>query len=182
MITVQKNRLEKSFESEQSRLLAFVRSKIHSPEESEDLLQDVFLQALTHLNVLEAVDNMTAWLYTVTKNRIIDWYRKRKIPTRSIHQPDENGNDLQDILTEESFDDWDDSTRKIVYETIIESIDELAEKQKQVFIRQVVDGMTFREIAEETGESINTLIARKRYAVQFLRHRLKEIKDLLKDS
>ena len=84
MITVQKNRLEKSFKSEQSRLLAFVRSKIHSLEESEDLLQDVFLQALTHLNVLEAVDNMTAWLYTVTKNKIIDWYRKRGKPTLSI--------------------------------------------------------------------------------------------------
>lgn len=179
---MQINRLKKSFEREQRRLLVFIRSKIRSLEESEDLLQDVFLQALGNLNALEAVDNLTAWLYTVTKNKIVDWYRKKRMPTISIHQADENGNDLQDILADESFDDWDDSTRKMVYETIIESVDELPEKQRQVFIRQVIDGLTFREIAQETGESINTLIARKRYAVQFLRYRLKEIRKLLQEN
>ncbi len=177
-----KNRLEKSFETEKSSLLAFVRSKIRSLEESEDLLQDVFLQALSNLNALATVDNLTAWLYTVTKNKIIDWYRKKRLPIISIDQENENGNDLQEILADEFSSDWDESTRKMVYESIIESIDELPEKQKQIFIRQVVDGRTFRKIAEETGESINTLIARKRYAIQFLRHRLKEIKELLKDS
>ena len=179
---MQKNRLVKSFEAEQSRLLAFVRSKIRSLEESEDLLQDVFVQALSNLNVLDTVDNLTAWLYTVTKNKIIDWYRKKKMTTVSIHQPDENGTRLQDILADDSFSSWDETTRQIVYEAIIDSVDELPKKQKEVFIRQVIDGLTFREIAEETGESINTLIARKRYAIQFLRHRLKEINELLKDS
>ena len=149
-------------------------------EESEDLLQDVYFQALSSLNVLDAVDNLTGWLYTVTKNKIIDWYRKKRLPTVSIEESLENGFSLPDFLTEEIPDSLDDETCELVIQAIMDAIDELPDKQRYVFIQQVVEGKTFREMAQETGEPLNTLIARKRYAVQFLQGRLQEIKNVIK--
>jgi len=111
MVTEQINRVEKSFEAEHRGLFAFIRSKIRSLEESEDLLQDVYFQALSSLNVLEAVDNLAGWLYTVARNRIIDWYRKKRLPTIPIDEPIENGLKFEDILAEEIPDTMDDETR-----------------------------------------------------------------------
>ena len=179
MVTEQKNRVEKSFEAEQRGLFAFIRSKIRSLEESEDLLQDIYVQALSSLNVLEAVDNLTGWLYTVAKNKIIDWYRKKRLLTVSIDEPFENGFSFKDFLAEEIPDTLDDETRELVFQSIMEAIDDLPEKQRYVFIQQVVEGKTFRDLAQETGEPLNTLIARKRYAVQFLQGRLQEIKNVI---
>jgi RNA polymerase sigma factor (sigma-70 family) len=179
MVNEQKHRVEKSFEAEHSGLFAFIRSKIRSLEESEDLLQDVYFQALCSLNVLEAVDNLTGWLYTVAKNKIIDWYRKKRLPTVSIEAFFENGFSFKDFLAEEIPDSLDDESRELVFQAIMEAIDELPDKQKYVFIQQVVEGKTFRELVQETGESINTLTARKRYAIQFLQGRLQEIKKLI---
>lgn len=182
MINEQKHRVEQSFEAEHRGLFAFIRSKIRSLEESEDLLQDVYFQALSSLNVLEAVDNLTGWLYTVAKNKIIDWYRKKRLPTVSIEESFENGFSFKDFLAEEIPEALDDETREFVSQAIMDAIDELPDKQRYVFIQQVVEGKTFRELAEETGESINTLIARKRYAVQFLQGRLHEIRKFLQSN
>ncbi len=179
MMNEQKNRVAKSFAAEHRGLFAFIRSKIRSLEESEDLLQEVYSQALSSLNVLEAVDNLTGWLYTVAKNKIIDWYRKKRFPTVSIDESLENGFSFTDFLAEEIPDMLDDETREFVFQSIMDAIDDLPEKQRYVFIQQVVEGKTFRELAEETDESINTLIARKRYAVRSLQVSLKEIKKLL---
>lgn len=176
MVNEQKHRVAKSFEAEQRGLFAFIRSKIRSLEESEDLLQEVYFQALSSLNVLEAVDNLTGWLYTVAKNKIIDWYRKKRLPTVSIDEPLENGFSFTDFLAEEIPDGLDDEAREVVFQSIMEAIDELPAKQRYVFIQQVVEGKTFRELAQETGESLNTLIARKRYAVQFLKNKLTKLK------
>ncbi len=176
MIPEQKNRVEKSFETERSGLFAFIRSKIRSLEESEDLLQEVFFQALSHLNVLEAVDNLTGWLYTIARNKIIDWYRKKRLPMVSIDEPMANGLCFKDLLAEEIPAELDDETQELVFQAIVAAIAELPEKQRYVFIQQVVEDRTFRELSEETGESINTLIARKRYAVQFLKKKLAKLK------
>lgn len=179
MMTEQVHRVEKSFKAERRGLFAFIQSKIRSLEESEDLLQEVYFQALSSLNVLEAVDNLTGWLYTVAKNKIIDWYRKKRLPTVSIEESLENGFSLQDFLAEEIPEAVDEETRELLSQAILDAIDELPQKQRYVFIQQVVEGKTFQELADETGESINTLIARKRYAVQFLQDRLIAIKKLL---
>ena len=179
MMNEQIHRVEKSFEAEHRGLFAFIRSKIRSLEESEDLLQEVYFQALSSLNVLEAVDNLTGWLYTVAKNKVIDWYRKKRLPTVSIEEPLENGFSLRDFLAEEIPEELDDETRELVFQAIMDAIDELPDKQRYVFIQQVVEGKTFRELAQETGEPLNTLIARKRYAIQFLQGRLQEVKAYL---
>lgn len=177
----EQHKIAKSFKSDYSRLLGFIRSQIGSLEESEDLLQEVYAQALSRLNVLDAVDNLSGWLFTITKNKVIDWYRKKKALTVSIESTDENGLSLKDILAEEIPDSPDETTQELVYDEIIHSIDELPENQKYVFIQQVIEGRTFSELSEETGVSINTLIARKRYAIQFLRNRLKEIRKPIND-
>jgi len=182
MVKEQKHRVQKSFEAERGGLFAFIRSKIDSLEEAEDLVQEVFVQALSHLNVLEAVDNLTGWLYTVAKNKVIDWYRKKRLPTVPIDEPDENGIRFGDMLAAEIPDTIDEETRGFVYQSVIDAIEQLPEKQRYVFIQQVIEGKTFRELSEETGEPLNTLIARKRYAIRFLQERLKEIKHLLSIS
>jgi RNA polymerase sigma factor (sigma-70 family) len=132
---------------------------------------------LGNINVLDSIDNLTGWLYTVTKNKIIDWYRKKRLKTVSLDQSVENGIRFEDILAEVFPDPLDDSIRFSVYQSIMECIDLLPEKQKYVFVQQVIEERTFEEIAKETGEPLNTLIARKHYAIRFLRDRLKGLKE-----
>ena len=179
---MQTKRLKEIFKAENRKLLAFIRSRIASLEESEDLLQEVYLQLLGNINVLETIDNLTGWLYTVARNRIVDWYRRRRLDTVSLDRPLENGIRFEDVLAEELPDSMDDSTREFVYQAIIESINRLPEKQKYVFIQQVIEGRTFRELSRETGEPQNTLIARKRYAILQLRNELKEIVEMLNEK
>jgi RNA polymerase sigma factor (sigma-70 family) len=176
------HRLKALIQTEHQKLLGYVHSKIDSLEESEDLPQDVYVHLLGHANVLDSVDNLTGWLYTITRNKVIDWYRKRKIRTVSIEAPIGDGLRFEDILTSELPESMDEETRELVYRRILECIDHLPENQRFVFIEQVVQGRTFRELAEETGESINTLIARKQYAIRFLRNELKTMKQTLLES
>jgi len=175
----QKIRVQRSFEAEQGGLSAYIRSRTNSLQESEDLLQEVFLQALSSLNVLDAVDNITGWLYTIARNKVIDWYRKRKLPAVSLDSQHENGAAFSDLLADEIPEGLDEESREFVFRSITDAVDQLPADQKYVFIEQVIEGRTFRDLAAETGVSINTLIARKRYAVQFLRQRLKSINKLL---
>ena len=182
MTTEQSHKLIESFRAEYHKLFSYIRSRISSPEESEDLLQDVFVQLLGNLNVLDSIDNLTGWLYTVTRNKIIDWYRKRKQPEVSMNEPLENGIRFEDVLAEEIPDSLDESDREYMYRVIMDSIDQLPQKQKYVFIEQVINGRTFRELAEETGEPQNTLIARKRYAILYLREQLAEIRKLMNET
>jgi RNA polymerase sigma factor (sigma-70 family) len=182
MVDLQKNRVKKSFEAEHRGLFSFIRSKINSLEEAEDLLQDIYVQALGNLNVLEAVDNLTGWFYTVAKNKIIDWYRKKRLPIVSLDHAMENGFNLDEFIVDEIGEMDDDESEELLFQAIKEAIDALPEKQRYVFIQQVVEDKTFRELAEETGEPLNTLIARKRYAIQFLQTKLTEIKKLIIES
>ena len=182
MNKAQSHKLRSLIKAEHQKLLAYVRSKIASLEESEDLLQDVYVQLLGNVNVLDSIDNLTGWLYTVTKNKVIDWYRKKRVKTVSIEVPIGDGIRFEDVLASELPESVDDEMRERVYQLILQSVNRLPEKQKDVFIDQVVYGISFRELSEMTGESINTLIARKRYAIQFLRSELKSIKKFLYET
>lgn len=176
------HRVKALIQTEHQKLLGFVRSKIDSMEESEDLLQDVYIQLLSNTNVLDSIDNLTGWLYTVTKNKIVDWYRKKKPSTVSIETPIVDGLRFENILASELPEPMDDDSREQAYQLILKSIDKLPDKQRYVFIEQVIEEKTFRELAEETGEPINTLIARKRYAIVFLQKELKKIKEQLYEN
>lgn len=177
MEAVLSQELERTYRRERPRLLRLIRSRIADQEEAEDILQEIFSQALRNLNAGEAIDNLLGWLYTAARNRIVDWYRRR----RPVHlQEEAGGGQLPDELLADGTVHLEKTLlRSLATEALIESIEELPEEQRRVVIMQAIEGWTFKEIAELTGTSINTLIARKRYALRFLRKRLAAVEELV---
>ncbi|UCG00179.1 MAG: RNA polymerase sigma factor [Spirochaetaceae bacterium] len=170
-------RLEKVYRNERKALLAFIRSRIANVEEAEDLLQDVFFQAIRSASVTDPIENVVGWLYTIARNKIIDRYR-RKRNTVSLQQEREEVT-LEELLADSGIDIEKDLIRTAVMDALIEALDELPPEQRDTFIQQAIEGRTFREISEQSGVPLSTLIARKRYAVQFLRTRLHELKEIV---
>ncbi len=168
------NRIKELFITEHRRLSAFIRSRINSIDDAEDLLQDVYLQLLGNVNILDSIDNITGWLYTVVQHKIIDWYRRKRLQTISLDAGNDADLSLRDLLTEELSDTAMQVDQELLVEHLMQGIEQLPEKQKFVFIEQVLNDKTFRQMEEETGEPINTLIARKRYAIAFLRKQIKK--------
>lgn len=173
--------LERSYKQQSHRLLNYIRSKVGNLEDAEDILHDVFVKAVNGFNLTEPIDNMASWLFTIAKNKIVDWYRKKRLKTVSLYQEIQDIS-LIDLIKDEGIDIEQEMIKNIVLEAIFEALEELPVKQKQVFYLQALEGKTFKEIARITKTSINTLLARKRYAVQFLRERLKEIKQMLTEE
>ena len=170
-------RLEKVYRSERHSLLGFIRSRTGSLEEAEDLLQDVFFQAIRAASVTEPIENIVGWLYTIARNKIIDHYRRKRKDV-SLQQEREDVT-LEDLLADSGIDIEKEVIRRAVMDALIEAVEELPPEQRDAFIQQAMEGRTFREIAEESGVPLNTLIARKRYAVQFLRKRLHDLKEII---
>ena len=170
-------RLEKVYRSEMNSLLGFIRSRTGSLEEAEDLLQDVFFQAIRAASVTEPIENIVGWLYTIARNKIIDHYR-RKRNIVSLQQEKEDVT-LEELLTDSGINIEKEVFRRAVMDALIEALEELPPEQRDAFIQQAIEGRTFREISESTGTPLNTLIARKRYAVQFLRKRLHDLKEIV---
>jgi RNA polymerase sigma factor (sigma-70 family) len=169
-------RLEKVYRSERSSLLGFIRSRTGTLEEAEDLLQDVFFQAIRAASVTDPIENVVGWLYTIARNKIIDRYRRKK-NTVSLQQEREDVT-LEDLLADSGIDIEKELIRRAVMDALIEALEELPAEQRDAFVEQAIDGKTFREISEDSGVPLNTLIARKRYAVQFLRKRLHDLKEI----
>lgn len=170
-------RVEKLYRRERSALLGFIRSRTANTEEAEDLLQEVFLQALRNANAAEPIENILGWLYTVARNRIIDLYRRRR-RTVSLQQETE-ADTIESLLEDYGIDIEKEFIRSAVMEALTEALAELPAGQREAFVQQAVEGRTFREISEESGMPLNTLIARKHYAVRFLRRRLAELREVL---
>jgi RNA polymerase sigma factor (sigma-70 family) len=170
--------IEQTFKNEKSRLIQFIRSKILLEEDVEDIFQDVFYKVVVNANILESIDNLIGWIYTVTKNKIIDFYRTKKKPTVSINN-NENNLILEELIEDTVIDIEDDFLKSVLYDEIIEAINDLPDEQKKVFIENEIEGKTFKELSKETGVSINTLLARKRYAVLNLKKKLQDIKELI---
>ena len=170
-------RLEKVYRNERSSLLGFIRSRTGSLEEAEDLLQDVFFQAIRAASVTEPIENIVGWLYTIARNKIIDRYR-RKRNTVSLQQEREELT-LEELLTDSGINIEKEVIRRAVMDALIEALEELPPEQRDAFIQQAIEGRTFREISASTGIPLNTLIARKSYAVRFLRKRLHDLKEII---
>ncbi|MBN2737081.1 MAG: sigma-70 family RNA polymerase sigma factor [Spirochaetales bacterium] len=169
--------IEQTFREERSRILSFIRKKVADPEQAEDILQDVFYKAVEQVDVTQPVANLAAWLFQVARNRIIDWYRKKRLPQVSLYTEDE-GVTIESMIGDSGIDLEKDFVRKAVMEALEDALDELPEAQAEVFVAQSVEGRSFRELSEEWNVSINTLLARKAYAVKQLRKRLMEIKEI----
>ncbi|WHZ08567.1 MAG: RNA polymerase sigma factor RpoE [Cytophagales bacterium] len=174
---------EHTFLKEKDKLLGFIRSRVSSTEEAEDILQDVFYQFVVGFEAIESLDRATSWLYSVARNKIIDRYRRdASRPQRADFEmlagiEDEAPLTLQEILPD--LDNTPESTllREAIWDEITDALDELPKDQREIFIQNEIEEKGFRQIAEETGLSINTLLSRKRYAILALRKRLQKFYD-----
>jgi len=162
------------------RLMGFIRKRVNNEADAEDILQDVFYQFIGNT---QPIEQMTAWLFTVARNKIIDRQRKKRPEALEDLFGEEEGEEGGLNWTEFLFDASDNPEkeylRTLFWEELTNALNELPEEQKQVFILNELEGVPFKEIAERTGETVNTLLSRKRYAVLHLRERLKVLKDEL---
>ena len=172
----QNDKISKELSKERSRLFGFIRKRVPSDEDAQDVLQDVFFQFVQMYRNLESIERTTSWLYRVARNRITDLYRKRKDDLLEDKVQDNGGLVLDDLLPDShGLNHEDEYTRELIWEVLEEGLNELPVGQRDAFVLNELEGYSFKEISEETGVSVNTLISRKRYAVLSLREKLDEL-------
>jgi RNA polymerase sigma factor (sigma-70 family) len=175
-----------AYKKERSRLLGYIRNRTHDRFEAEDILQDVFYQLTIGFSDIRKLENLTAWLYRVADNRITDLFRKKRPVTFSYKENGAEGEDgpltLEEILPAIGTNPGDEELKEMIWETIEETLSELPEEQRRVFVENEFEDLSFKEISERTGAGISTLISRKRYAVLALRQNLNELYKLLKNN
>lgn len=155
-------------------LLAFIRGRVKSDEDAQDILQDIWY-SLTLVVDTSPVEQTSAWLYKVARNKITDKYRKRSESLLEDLFEDEEDPDYGLILFSDSKTPETEYLANLFWKQLFIALDELPEEQKQVFVWQELEDIPFQIIAERTGVNIQTLVSRKRYAVLHLRERLKQL-------
>jgi RNA polymerase sigma factor (sigma-70 family) len=177
------NHIIQAIKSYGKGLLGFIRKRVKSDADAEDILQDVWYQLSAVVNA-EPIEQTGAWLYKVATNKIIDKNRKKTEELLDLApngDEDEDGPDFREILLTEGTTPETEYVRSLFWEQLFYALDELPEEQRQVFIWQELDAIPFNEIAERTGENVQTLVSRKRYAVLHLRKRLKQLYEEIKE-
>jgi RNA polymerase sigma factor (sigma-70 family) len=172
-------RIVEAVHKEQARLRNFIRRRVPDRADAEDILQDVFYELVEAYRLLQPVEHVSAWLYRVARNRITDLFRKRK-PQVFTDEPatiTEDGELLrvQDLLPSPEAGPEAAYARSVLLEELDEALDELPPEQREVFIAHELEGRSFKELAEESGLTVNALVLRKHYAVIHLRRRLEAI-------
>ena len=169
---------------EQSRLRNFIRRRVPDRQDAEDILQDVFYKLVEANRLLMPIDHVTGWLFRVARNRITDLFRKKKPTSFSDTAGDVDRRDeddellqLEDLLPSPDAGPEALYARSLLLDELESAIDELPEEQRAVFVAHELEGRSFKEMAAETGVSVNTLLSRKRYAVLHLRERLQSVYD-----
>ncbi len=156
------------------RLFGFVRGKVQSEEDAEDIMQDVWYQ-LSNLTNIDDLESASGWLFQVARNKITDLYRRKKPdPLDDYGYEDEEGEfQFKEILLLDDSNDPDLALFKdLFWKELLAALDELPENQKQVFVWNELEDLTLQEIADQTGENLKTIISRKGYAVKHLRKKL----------
>ncbi len=175
----QDRRISEVVEREQSRLLNFIRRRVPDPLDAEDIVQEVFYELVEANRLLMPIEHVTGWLFRVARNRITDLFRKKKPVSFSdaAVSGDEELSQLEDLLP--SPDAGPDAlyARSLLLDELVFALDELPDDQREVFVAHELEGRSFKEMAAETGVSVNTLLSRKRHAVLHLRERLQSIYD-----
>jgi RNA polymerase sigma factor (sigma-70 family) len=183
LMAAEQNRfLTETVNKERRRLFEFIRKRVPEPEDAEDILQDVFIELTENLRVDNVIERVSGWMYRVARNKIADLFRKRR--TESLEARYERVNDdgdeglgLNDLLPDASAGPEAQYARRVIMSELMLALDELPEEQSWVFIQNEIEERSFKELAEESGVPVNTLLSRKRYAVLYLRDRLKELYD-----
>ena len=159
------------------RLFGFVRGKVKTTEEAEDILQDVWYQ-FSRLSNLDELENVSAWLYRVAQNRVTDNYRKKKTENLEdfTYENDENEISFKEILLlDENASPELALFKEEFWSELMQALNELPENQKEVFLLNEIEDFTLQEIADQKGENLKTIISRKGYAVKHLRKRLQHL-------
>jgi RNA polymerase sigma factor (sigma-70 family) len=181
-IIEQNQLISEAMERDEPRLRSFIRKRVADSGEAEDILQDVFYELVEAYRLMKPVEQVTAWLFRVARNRIIDVFRKTK--PGSLNEPvsAEEGDTLEDLLPSPDAGPEAAYARGLLLEALEDALEELPAEQRDVFVAHELFGRSFKEISAETGISVNTLLSRKRYAVLHLRGTLQSIYDTIYDT
>jgi RNA polymerase sigma factor (sigma-70 family) len=176
----QNRRISELIEQESRRLFHFIRKRVSDEGDAEDILQDVFYELIEAYRLMKPVEQAGAWLYRVARNRIIDRFRRKKPEALSDAAGGPNDEDsylLEELLPSPDAGPEAAYARSVLLDELDAALDELPSEQRDIFVAHEIEGRSFKELAGETGLSINTLLSRKRYAILHLRRRLQAIHD-----
>jgi RNA polymerase sigma factor (sigma-70 family) len=180
MADAQNRQIQETIRRERGRLLDFIRKRIPRQDDAEDIVQDVFYEFTEMYRLMKPIEQITSWLFTVARNKITDRFRKKKpelledVFVFRSGDDDSEGYLLDDLLPAANVHPADvEMMRETIMEALMEALDELPTEQRDVFVQHELEDKSFKEIAEQTGVTLNTLLSRKRYAVLFLRERLR---------
>lgn len=177
MTTEQDPHIVAALKADGVRLKNFIRRRVADEADAEDILQEVFFEFVEAYRLMKPIEQVGAWLFRVARNRIIDRFRRRSRESLREEPVNEDGERvaLEDLLPSPDAGPEAEYARSVLLAALDDAIDELPEEQREVFIAHEIEGRSFKELAEETGLSVNTLLSRKHYAVLRLRERLKNV-------
>ncbi len=171
---------------ERKRLGSFIRRRVSDPADAEDILQDVFYEFVGAYRLPASIEQAGAWLYRVARNRIIDRFRKKReqpLAQRSDdqHSDSDDGSAYRLDLALPATDAGPEGeyARSVLLSALQQALAQLPDNQREVFVAHELEGRSFKDLAAQTGVAVNTLLARKRYAVLYLRRRLQTVYDEL---
>jgi RNA polymerase sigma factor (sigma-70 family) len=170
--------IARAMEKDGSRLRNYIRKHVVDLEAAEDILQEVFVELVEAYRLVKPIEQVSGWLFRVAKNRIIDRFRGRRLESLSqdrYGEDDDVAVSLEDLLPSPDSGPEAAYARSVLLDEVDEALREMPEEQRSVFIAHEWEGYSFKELAAETGVSVNTLLSRKRYAVLHLRRRLRSI-------
>jgi RNA polymerase sigma factor (sigma-70 family) len=179
-MTEQDRQISKIIAEERSRLRNFIRRRMPDSADVEDVVQEVFYELVEANRLLMPIDHVTAWLFRVARNRITDFFRKKKPETFSdaaVENEDGELQQIEDLLPSPDAGPEALYVRNVLLDELELALDELPDEQREVFVAHELEGRSFKELSAESGVNINTLLSRKRYAVLHLRERLQNIYD-----
>src|SRR5438034_9267536 len=176
----QDQRISEVVKREQSRLRNFIRRRVPDPRDAEDILQDVFYKLVEANRLLMPIEHVTGWLFRVARNRITDLFRKKMPESFSDAAVEHEGGEalqIEDLLPSTDAGPEALYLRSVLLDELELALDELPEQQRDVFVAHELEGRSVKQMADEAGVSVNTLLSRKRYAVLHLRERLRNVYD-----
>ena len=169
LMTEQDLRISEIIAEERFRLRSFIRRRVPNEADAEDLLQEVFYRLIEANRLLMPIEHVTGWLFRVARNLITDLFRKKK--------PEPFSDEIENLLPSPDAGPEALYVRNVLLDELDLALDELPDEQRDVFVAHELEGRSFKELSEDSGVSINTLLSRKRYAVLHLRERLQSIHD-----
>jgi RNA polymerase sigma factor (sigma-70 family) len=181
LMAQQDQRISEAITRDYSGLRAFIRKRVADQSDAEDILQEVFYELVEAYRVMKPVEQVTAWLFRVARNRITDLFRKKTREAQTLESPSvtDGGEQLglEDFLPSPDAGPEAAYARAVLIEELDEALNELPQEQRDVFVAQELMGYSFKELSAQSGVGVNTLLSRKRYAVLYLRERLQSVYD-----